>query len=58
MQDFMHATRGYPTWRGDLTLVTAATRFGAVLDDLVAIPNTPCYSLQKNSQAICRGAAI
>ena len=38
MQDLMHATRGYSTWRDDLTLVKAASRFGAVLDDLVAMP--------------------
>ena len=37
MQDLMHATRGYSTWRDDLTLVKAATRFGGVLDDLVAM---------------------
>jgi hypothetical protein len=38
MPDLMHATRGYSTWRDDLTLVKAATRFGAVLDGLVAMP--------------------
>jgi hypothetical protein len=38
MQDLTHATRGYSTWRDDLTLVKAATRFGAVLDDLVTMP--------------------
>jgi hypothetical protein len=38
MQDLTHATRGYSKWRDDLTLVKAATRFGAVLDDLVAMP--------------------
>ena len=36
--DLMHATRGYSTWRNDLTLVKAAKRFGAVLDGLVAMP--------------------
>ncbi|MDC1480832.1 hypothetical protein N8146_00625 [Ascidiaceihabitans sp.] len=34
----MHATRGYSTWRDNLTLIKAATRFGAVLDDLVTMP--------------------
>ena len=38
MPDLTHATRGYSTWRDDLTLVKAATRFGAVLDGLVAMP--------------------
>ena len=38
MQDLTHATRGYSTWRDDLILVKAATRFGAVLDDLVTMP--------------------
>ena len=38
MQYLMHTTRGHPTWGGDLTLVTAATHFGAALDDLVAMP--------------------
>ena len=38
MPNLMHATRGYSTWRDDLTLVKAATRFGVVLDGLVAMP--------------------
>ena len=38
MQDLMHATRGYSTWRDNLTLIKATTRFGAVLDDLVTMP--------------------
>lgn len=38
MQELMHATRGYSTWRDPLTLAKATRRFGAVLDGLAAMP--------------------
>ncbi|MEO0402830.1 MAG: hypothetical protein AAF214_10685 [Pseudomonadota bacterium] len=34
MQDLMHATRGYSTWRDPLTLAKVARRFDALLADL------------------------
>jgi hypothetical protein len=54
----MHATRGYSTWRDDLTLVKAATRFGAVLDGLVAMPQRALLLSAEEFSGYMKGRSV